>query len=109
MTAPSSADAVPLARDRISPAVRELAQVLRLLELGAGADALIVPAAAADWARSLVRRGIAMTALPRAYRLGHAWFWDRWSQALSDRLAGTDGMVAAQDESSAFMFAYSGA
>jgi DNA-binding PucR family transcriptional regulator len=83
-----------------------LAQVLRLLALGAGPDALVVPAEAADWARGLVRRGIGLAALLRAYRLGHGWFWDRWSQALNERLTDTDELIAAQDESSAFMFAY---
>ncbi len=64
-----------------------------------------MPAEAADWARGLVRRGIGLAALLRAYRLGHGWFWDRWSQTLYERLADTDELIAAQDESSAFMFA----
>ena len=80
-------------------------QILRLLKQGAGTDAIAVPVEAAGWARSLVRRGITLAALLRAYRLGHAWVWDRWSRALRDR-PGVADPVAAQDESSAFMFAY---
>jgi hypothetical protein len=52
-----------------------IAQVLRLLSLGAAPDALVVPPEAAQWARSLVRRGITLAALLRAYRLGHAWLY----------------------------------
>jgi DNA-binding PucR family transcriptional regulator len=83
-----------------------IAQVLRLLSLGARPDALVLPSEAAEWARSLVRRGITLVALLRAYRLGHAWLWDRWSQALHDRLADPEELVAAQERSSAFMFDY---
>jgi DNA-binding PucR family transcriptional regulator len=83
-----------------------IAQVLQLLKLGVGADALVVPIEAAEWARVLVRRGITLAALLRAYRLGHAWLWDRWSQALQERLDDSAALVTAQDQSSAFMFAY---
>ena len=38
--------------------------------------------------------------------LGHAWLWDRWSQALHDRLPDPEVLVAAQERSSAFMFDY---
>ena len=44
--------------------------------------------------------------LLRSYRLGHAWFWDRWSQALHERIDGVDELLAAQEQSSTFMFAY---
>ena len=47
-------------------------QVLRLMRMGAGPDAIVMPPEAAEWARSLVRRGITLAALLRAYRLGHA-------------------------------------
>jgi hypothetical protein len=83
-----------------------IAQVLRLLSSGAGPDALVLPPEAAEWARSLVRRGITLVALLRAYRLGHAWLWDRWSQALHDRIPHPEELVAAQERSSAFMFDY---
>jgi hypothetical protein len=83
-----------------------IAQILRLMSLGVGPDALVLPPEAAEWARSLVRRGITLVALLRAYRLGHAWLWDRWSQALHDRLADPEELVAAQERSSAFMFDY---
>ena len=63
---------------------------------------------AAEWARSLVRRGIKLVALLRAYRLGHAWLWDRWSQALHDRIPDPEELVAAQQDSSTFMFQHIG-
>ena len=62
-------------------------QVLRLLKLGARADALVVPPDAAEYVRGLVRRGITLAVLLRTYRLGHAWFWDVWCEALTRRVA----------------------
>jgi hypothetical protein len=47
-----------------------IAQVLRLLSLGTGPDALVLSPEAAEWARSLVRRAITLVVLLRAYRLG---------------------------------------
>ena len=83
-----------------------IAQVLRLQKLAAGPDALVLPVEAAEWARSLVRRGITLATLLRAYRLGHAWLWDRWSQLLHERVADGEAFVGAEQQSSAFMFAY---
>jgi hypothetical protein len=83
-----------------------IAQVLRLLKLGVGADAVVVPVEAAEWARGLVRRGITLPVLLRGYRLGHAYFWDRWSRALQDRVAAPEMLIAAGEQSSAFIFAY---
>jgi hypothetical protein len=53
-----------------------------------------------------VHHGVTLPVLLRSYRLGHAWFWDRWSQALHDRIDRLETLLAAQEQSSAFMFAY---
>ena len=53
-----------------------------------------------------MRRGIPLAALLRSYRLGHAWLWERWSQALQERVEDSGELAAGQDHSSAFMFAY---
>ena len=47
-----------------------------------------------------------LAALLRSYRLGHAWLWEKWSEALQERVEDSGELVAGQDESSAFMFAY---
>jgi DNA-binding PucR family transcriptional regulator len=44
--------------------------------------------------------------LLRTYRLGHAWFWDVWSETLTQRVADPTQLLVAQDQSSAFLFAY---
>jgi hypothetical protein len=81
-------------------------QILRLLRGGAGVQELVVPIAAAEYVRGLVHRGITLPVLLRSYRVGHAWLWDRWSQALHDRLDDHEELLVAQDQSSAYMFAY---
>jgi hypothetical protein len=81
-------------------------QVLRLLTHGAGTADAVVPSDALAFLRGIVRRDIPLAALLRAYRLGHAWLWERWSQALQERIADSGELAAGQDHSSAFMFAY---
>jgi DNA-binding PucR family transcriptional regulator len=83
-----------------------IGQVLRMLACGASADDVVVPHEPLDFMRGNVRRGIPLAALLRSYRLGHAWLWEQWSQALQERLADAGELAAAQDQSSAFMFAY---
>jgi hypothetical protein len=83
-----------------------IGQVLRLLASGASTDDVVVPHGALEFLRGNVRRGIALPALLRSYRLGHAWLWERWSQALQERIEDSGELAAGQDRSSAFMFAY---
>src|SRR6187200_1876050 len=95
-----------LRRELLTSADANIDQVLRLQRAGADADAVVVPIEVGRYVRSLVRRGITLPVLLRSYRLGHAWFWDRWSQALHERIDGVDELLAAQEQSSTFMFAY---
>jgi DNA-binding PucR family transcriptional regulator len=81
-------------------------QVLRLMADGASTDDVVLPHEALDFLRGNVRRGIPLAALLRSYRLGHAWLWERWSQALQERVEDSGELAAGQDQSSAFMFAY---
>jgi hypothetical protein len=107
--------AMPELRERDDGELREetwescesnVVQVLRLLKSGVGPEAIVMPVEAREWARSLVRRGITLPVLLRAYRLGHAWLWDRWSLMLHDRLPDVEAFMLAQERSSAFLFAY---
>jgi hypothetical protein len=81
-------------------------QVLRLMADGATTDDVVLPHEALEFLRGNVRRGIPLAALLRSYRLGHAWLWERWSQALQERVEDSGELAAGQDQSSAFMFAY---
>jgi hypothetical protein len=81
-------------------------QVLRMLAHGARVDDITVPHEALSFLRGNVRRGLPLAVLLRSYRLGHAWLWEKWSAALQERVDDSGELVAGQDESSAFMFAY---
>jgi hypothetical protein len=81
-------------------------QLLRLLAHGARADDATIPPEALQFLRGNVQRGIALPTLLRSYRLGHAWLWERWSQALQQSVDDSGELAAGQDQSSAFMFAY---
>jgi DNA-binding PucR family transcriptional regulator len=83
-----------------------IGQLLRLLAHGASTDDVVAPHEALEFLRGNVRRGIPLAVLLRSYRLGHAWLWERWSQELKERVEDSGELVAGQDQSSAFMFAY---
>jgi DNA-binding PucR family transcriptional regulator len=83
-----------------------IGQVLRMLAHGARVDDIAVPHEALNFLRGNVRRGLPLAILLRSYRLGHAWLWQQWSEALKERVDDSGELAAGQDESSAFMFAY---
>jgi hypothetical protein len=83
-----------------------IGQILRLLSKGASIEDVVVQHEALEFLRGNVRRGISLAVLLRSYRLGHAWLWERWSQALQERVEDSGELAAGQDQSSAFMFAY---
>jgi DNA-binding PucR family transcriptional regulator len=97
---------VELRQETVASCEANIDQVLRLLRVGAGTDAVVVPREVTDFVRSFVRRGIALPVLLRSYRLGHAWLWERWWQELQLRTTDPAELLAAEDPSSAFMFAY---
>jgi DNA-binding PucR family transcriptional regulator len=95
-----------LTADLMASAEANLRQVLWMLKRGAGVDEVRLPPEAAAFMRANVRRGIPLPAELRAYRLGHAWLWDRWTRALQERIADPEELIAAQELSSACIFAY---
>jgi hypothetical protein len=95
-----------LMTDLLASAEANLRQVLWMLKRGAAVDEVRLPPEAAAFMRANVRRGIPLPAELRAYRLGHAWLWDRWARALQERIADPDELLAAQETSSACIFAY---
>jgi DNA-binding PucR family transcriptional regulator len=95
-----------LMADLMASAEANLRQVLWMLKRGAGVDEVRLPPEAAAFMRANVRRGIPLPAELRAYRLGHAWLWDRWTRALQERIADPEQLIAAQELSSACIFAY---
>jgi hypothetical protein len=102
----SGIDDEELRAELFGSAEANIAQVLRFLAAGAGADDVVAPLEALEFLRGIVRRGIPLAALLRSYRLGHAWLWDRWSHALQARVQDSGELAAGQDQSSTFMFSY---
>jgi DNA-binding PucR family transcriptional regulator len=83
-----------------------VAQVIRMLAHGAKADDIAVPHEALNFLRGNVRRGLELALILRSYRLGHAFLWEQWSEAMKERVDDSGELMAGQDASSAFMFAY---
>src|SRR4051812_11711940 len=83
-----------------------IGQVMGMLAHGARVADITVPHEALNFLRGNVRRGLPLAVILRSYRLGHAWLWEKWSEVLQERVDDSGELVAGQDESSAFMFAY---
>lgn len=102
----SVVDEHALRADTEASCTANMDQILRLLGRGARADELIVPAPALRYAEALVHRRIALTVLLRAYRVGHAYFWNVASRRLNDTIGPGELRGAALEASSNFMFDY---
>jgi len=81
-------------------------QILMMLQHGQGADDVSVPPEALTFLRGTVRRDIPLSVMFRGYRLGHALLWQRWWEALQREVDDLGELVALQESTSAFMFAY---
>jgi hypothetical protein len=83
-----------------------LAGAFSLLADGGDVARITAPPAALEYARSLARRNVSLAALLRAYRLGHAMSFDRFSEALSARVGQADDLAIGVELCSSFMFTY---
>lgn len=81
-------------------------QVERLMAAGAPADALVLPRAAADHARSFVRRRLPLSDLLKTYRLGHQYLARELSAHLCATIEDRDRLGEALTTQSAFLFQY---
>jgi DNA-binding PucR family transcriptional regulator len=95
-----------LRAELVASAEANIDQIMRMLAHGARVDDITVPHEALNFLRGNVRRGLPLAVILRSYRLGHAWLWEKWSEVLQQRVDDSGELVAGQDESSAFMFAY---
>lgn len=59
--------------------------LLHVFEHGTAAENVDAPAAAVEYAKRLAQRGVPITALIRAYRIGHGRFLDRCVEEIAER------------------------
>jgi DNA-binding PucR family transcriptional regulator len=83
-----------------------VATILDLFEAGADNTQLEAPAAAVEYARRLAQRGVAISGLLRAYRLGQAAFQQRMIRGVAEQSTATDVVVEAAMELAATTFNY---
>ena len=81
-------------------------QILRSLCDGDRLQSLQAPPQAIEYARSYVRRELALAVLLRAYRLGQAYFLNRFTVAMSTRMAARPELVEAILAVNAWVVAY---
>lgn len=95
-----------LMRETLRSCEANIAQSNRLLNSGGAAEDLIVMPEAREYVRGFVSRGLPVPVLLRTYRLGHAWIWEIWSDALRERAGSPEELTGAIEYSSRWMFEY---
>ena len=66
----------------------------------------VPPPAAVDYAREFVRRGLPLDSLLRAYQIGHATFFRRWSEKAHVEISQPDALVEAIELGANWTFDY---
>lgn len=64
------------------------------------------PPGAIRYAETMVRRGVPLASLLRAYRLGTMWTWTLWRREIIKRIDDPDLLMEAVDHSMSFVFDY---
>ncbi|WP_320671505.1 helix-turn-helix domain-containing protein [Patulibacter defluvii] len=80
--------------------------ILSMIRHGIPVSATEAPIAALEHARRMAARGHGIDATLRFYRVGHAYFWERWSAELVTAIDDRDQLVDAMRETAAFVFHY---
>jgi DNA-binding PucR family transcriptional regulator len=83
-----------------------VATILDTFEAGAADVDVQAPAAAVEYARRLAQRGVAISALLRAYRLGQAGFQQRMIRGVADESSDHELIASAAMELSGITFSY---
>jgi hypothetical protein len=83
-----------------------LQALLSMVRHGIPADRTEAPIAALEHARHMAARGAGIDVTLRFYRLGHAWFTERWSAAMVEKVRDPTRLLNAVRESIAVSFAY---
>jgi hypothetical protein len=83
-----------------------VSQIVMLLGNGSSPSELVMPDPALDYARGLVQRRTPLAVLLRAYRVGHAYFWNIISPRLTAEIANEPVLRSSVEASSNFMFEY---
>jgi hypothetical protein len=99
-------EAGPLFEESRASCRANVGQILRLLSQGDPVGVLSTPPEAIEYARSYVRRELALAVLLRAYRVGQAYFLERFTTALSARITDDPGLGEAIVATNAWVFAY---
>jgi PucR C-terminal helix-turn-helix domain/GGDEF-like domain len=96
----------PLLEETRASCRANVGQIVRALARGEAADTLVTPPEAIEYARSYVRRELPLAVLLRCYRLGQAYFLERWTTALSIAEGSERGFGEAVLASTAWVSAY---
>ncbi len=64
------------------------------------------PEGALEFFRAMIGRGADITAVLRAYRIGHAEWWNQWMRVVTEEIENLEALPEIMTVSAAYMFAY---
>jgi hypothetical protein len=99
-------EASPLFEETRATCRAHVGQTLRSLSQGAAVGSLSTPPEAIEYARSYVRRELGLSVLLRAYRVGQAYFLERFTTALAALIGDHPGLGGAIVAANGWVFAY---
>lgn len=80
--------------------------ILSMLSNGIPSSATVAPVTALEHARAMATVGAEVDDTLRFYRLGHGWFLERWTAALSERVVDRAALLAGLQATAAFALEY---
>ena len=87
--------------------VGNIGALMSMMTYGVPANAGIEPPEGAlEFFRAMISRGADITAILRAYRIGHAELWNQWMRVVSEGIENLEDLPEIMTVSSAHMFAY---
>jgi DNA-binding PucR family transcriptional regulator len=87
--------------------VGNIGALMSMMTYGVPANAVIEPPEGAlEFFRAMIGRGADITAILRAYRIGHAELWNQWMRIVSEGIENLEDLPEIMTVSAAHMFGY---
>lgn len=103
---PEASSDPEISRLTLASCASNIEAMLSMIRHGIPASAIEAPIAALEHARRMAARGHGIDVTLRFYRVGHAYFWERWSVDLVHAIEDRDRLVTALSATAGFLFHY---
>lgn len=92
--------------DTAESARANIGAIAAMFAYGIPSTTIEPPHGAVTFARAMIRRGVGLPAILRAYRVGHGALWDAWMALAATEIGDPELLAAVLRATSSFMFEY---